>query len=388
MADKPFSIFKRGKYYYVQFKMPDGTFGTAKSSRQTTIGRAEKWAVEYLQAGHVAQKGSTTFESFTKNFFSWDEEWAKNKRLAGKRTSERDCLEKNSFLEAHIVPHLGSMRLQQLDKKTIMDFRNKLFYDLGFSGSTVNKALGMIRSILEAAEDRRLIQFVPKIERVAQRAEKEKGILTIEEARKVLTAQWEDRRAHILSLAAASTGMRLGELLGLRIKNFHGAYIEIAQSWNEHLNRLNDSTKTGRARNVVIPGAVREGLQELVDVNPWIAARGEEAFIFFSPDHAWRPAHGDYLVRCFYRAMEQVGISEEARQARNITFHSWRYFLNSLLINSKIPLQKVQSITGHLTDEMSQHYYALSIGEMEDVRQIQEGIFSIDKKSEGDIKIN
>ena len=71
--------------------------------------------------------------------------------------------------------------------------------------------------------------------------------------------------------------------------------------------------------------------------------------------------------------MTLIGITEKIRQTRNITFHSHRHFLNSLLINANIPVQKIQSITGHLTAEMTQHYYHLD--DMQDVQKVQERVF-------------
>ena len=67
-----------------------------------------------------------------------------------------------------------------------------------------------------------------------------------------------------------------------------------------------------------------------------------------------------------------AGISEEARKARNITFHSFRHWFNSILINAKVPLLKVQQLTGHSSVEMSANYFHLD--EMDDVRAIQEGM--------------
>ena len=130
----------------------------------------------------------------------------------------------------------------------------------------------------------------------------------------------------------------------------------------------------------------RREIDDLITENPWRAQRGEEAFIFYNDVSDHRPAHGDYMTRCLYWAIEEAGIPEEERKKRNITFHSWRYFLNSLLINAKIPLQKVQSVTGHLTAEMSQHYYAMNVDEMSDILQIQESI--LDESGEGRGTVN
>ena len=49
MTGKIFSLFKRGKFFYVQFKLPDSTYSTAKSTGQASRNAAERFAIEYLQ---------------------------------------------------------------------------------------------------------------------------------------------------------------------------------------------------------------------------------------------------------------------------------------------------------------------------------------------------
>lgn len=69
--EKQFSLHKRptspderekkraGKRYngvwYVQFKLPSGGFSTAKSTKQTSQGAAEAWAVEQIRTGNIPQ---------------------------------------------------------------------------------------------------------------------------------------------------------------------------------------------------------------------------------------------------------------------------------------------------------------------------------------------
>lgn len=385
-----FSLYRRSRkngkpVYYVQFKNPDGTYQTGKSTGCTTKRDAIKWAESYLaKNGTPAPGRKITFKEYSRDFFAWNGPWARDKRITGRRVSEQHCHEYTRILEKNVNPEIGHLTLTEITKPVLKAYRNMLFYEKGMSGSYTNKALGVIKFVLKAAAEDDLIQYVPYIERVSQRPEKTKGILSIEEARRVLEPSlWDDHRAYVMSLTAASTGMRQGELLGLRVKNFKGAYLEVTQSWNEHLKRLNESTKTGRARNIAIPGPVRDALQGLIDANPWTQEHGGEAFIFFNEVQQDRPTDGKYMAKLFYRAMAMAGIDEEERAARNITFHSWRYFLNSLLINSKIPLQKIQSITGHLTAEMSQHYYAMQVDDMGDVLEITEGLFSIEAPENG-----
>jgi len=50
-----------------------------------------------------------------------------------------------------IIPQFGNIRLTEIDRTTIENFRNKLFVE-GYAGHTINIALTVIKTILEKAE--------------------------------------------------------------------------------------------------------------------------------------------------------------------------------------------------------------------------------------------
>jgi len=223
-------------------------------------------------------------------------------------------------------------------------------------------------------EIKKIIRSVPlrEAQKIAVRAMK---FSTVEEVKELLEniSIWSDYRAYVASLLAASSGLRLGEILGLVISDYHpeGRYIHCRRSWDQYLRRLNPTTKTGRARNVFIPPSVITALDKLIALSP--NPKTSESFIFYADKSYIYPTEPKIITKAFFKAMEDIGISEKERRERNITFHSHRHFLNSLLVNANIPIQKIQSITGHLTAEMTQHYYHLD--DMRDVQQVQEGIF-------------
>jgi integrase len=72
---------------------------------------------------------------------------------------------------------------------------------------------------------------------------------------------------------------------------------------------------------------------------------------------------------------KKLELIKKERNEHNITFHSWRHFLNSMLINANIPDQKVKSMTGHSTNEMTEHYYHPD--EMKDVIMVQERLLAL-----------
>ncbi|MCB1318498.1 MAG: tyrosine-type recombinase/integrase, partial [Leptospiraceae bacterium] len=69
-----------------------------------------------------------------------------------------------------------------------------------------------------------------------------------------------------------------------------------------------------------------------------------------------------------------IGIGDRERRERNLSFHSWRHFANSLFVSKGIPLLEVQSLIGHSSVRMTNHYFHAQFN-TEAVRAAQESLF-------------
>lgn len=392
---KPFSIFKRGRVYYVQFKLPNNQWSIAKSTGKRTKAQAEAWAVEYLTVGKIVTKVST-FREYATDFFSWDGTWATDKRVRGLRLSPHHCQDCNRLLELHIFPVFGDKKLTSIDRAAIRNFRNQLFKQ-GYAGGSINKMLSVIKMVLESALEDSLIQFVPKIDRAADNP-KQRGVFTVDEVKQLFSVEWKSDDTHhehprdqfkgyAGNLLACSTGLRMSEIQALVLSDVHlsDGYIHVRRAWDK-VTGMKQTTKSGRARNILIPAAVITILRQLIEMNPF--PDNPDSFLFFADLNPEKPIEHKTLTRALYGAMRKIGIDEEERRRRNLSFHSHRHFFNSLLVNAKIPLQKIQSLTGHLTPEMTQLYYHNQIDDMSDVRAIQESLFETKTPDPGGDVIN
>ena len=88
------------------------------------------------------------------------------------------------------------------------------------------------------------------------------------------------------------------------------------------------------------------------------------------------PMEHNAIRQGFYRALAKKGIKEKERKERNITFHSWRHFLNSQLLAHGIPETKTRRIAGHITSAMTEHYAHFLVEDFADVLQITSGILT------------
>src|SRR3990172_12479830 len=232
---------KKGKpIYYAQFRTTTGSWSTAKSTGCTTRRAAEQFCEAYLRKKAYFLPGTTvTFLEFSKNFFSWEGDWATDKRMNGKRISRRHCIERNEILRNHVLLVFGPYNLTDIDRAQIKRFKLELYRN-SYSGSLINKCLYILRAILTAAEERELIKAVPTIERAAENP-RPKGILSIDEVNRLFSAPWGDFRGYVGNLLAASTGLRIGELQGLVIEDLHldDGYIIVRRSWDRCTGMLN-----------------------------------------------------------------------------------------------------------------------------------------------------
>ncbi|WP_169310050.1 tyrosine-type recombinase/integrase [Parasphaerochaeta coccoides] len=76
-------------------------------------------------------------------------------------------------------------------------------------------------------------------------------------------------------------------------------------------------------------------------------------------------------MRSLYRKMREIGITEEERQERGLSFHSWRHFFNTRLIASGVQRAVTRAVVGHESEKMTEHYLHLQPSDMETVMKVQ-----------------
>lgn len=203
---------------------------------------------------------------------------------------------------------------------------------------------------------------------------RERSILRIDEIIELfrnenLTRIWGGNHRHYtLNLLSASTGMRLGEVQALKIGKVHRDYVSVHWRWNRKYDL--GPPKRNSYRDIPIPSKTSLRLQEVIKSSPFTEA---EDFVFFG-ENRYTPISAEEIRRILYQAFENIGISREERKERNVNFHSWRYFYNSIM-RGKIHDSKLQRLTGHRTEEMTDHYTRFSISDFQDVLAIQEEYF-------------
>jgi len=314
-----------------------------------------------------AGPGSVLFEDFLLTFWNFKESPYVLERIRhGHRIGARHCYENERRVKHHWIGVFPGKRLAEITKAELKRFALALAEpEKELSASTVNRIMVAGTTALRWAFENELIPANPAegLERFAENPAK-RGILSSDEAAALFRLTWADERARVGSLVAASTGLRAGEVLALRLKDVGEDRLFIRHNWSDRDGGLK-SPKNGDEREVPLIPSVRAALMKLADSSPH--SHDPDQFIFYGM-LAHRPMDFHFLLDGLTEALVSLSVSDEgdgekredarvAWKARRVTFHSWRHFYAARM-SDRLDPDKVQRITGHRDREVFTRYAA------------------------------
>ena len=262
-------------------------------------------------------------------------------------------------IEKHLIPRLGQTPLQALAPHQLTAFyaelleRGRCDGKGGLSLQTVRIVHGVLSRALSDAVNTQLLERNP-VER-ARPPKRRTAEESTRKARRFWTA--EDVRTFLASITghpfraalhvAATTGLRRGELLGLRWEDVdtEEGRLRVEQTLVAPLGVLTFSqpkTRHGRrsvdldAETVALLRAHRkEQLEERLVFGP---AYEENGLVFRHPDG--RPIHPDVFSVAFKRAAKAAGLPP-------IRLHDLRHTHVALLAAAGVPAKVIQERVGH-----------------------------------------
>jgi len=383
---KPFQVFSR-KIARSRQRKPIVVFyyriwngsqrSSARSTGQTSRAAAESWVHEQLKAGSLSPRKNPTFKDYAAKWWLWDEcPYVTGKRARGRRIGRSYVEACRGYLDRHVMPYLGHLRISEISPKRIehmvMDLRKKeTKRGTPLSTITINQVLASLKIIFhEGVRLGDLAEDPSKTIEPLEEIPRERSFLTPQEIRKLFNPRsvrrvWDgDRRNYTLNLLAASTGMRLGEIQGLQVQHVNKGFIKVEHGWTRF--GLGEP-KRGSKRVIPLPSRTRACLRELMTLSPY---QDPEDLVFWGSERR-RPIAQTFVLDHLYQAFTKIGILEAERAKRNINFHSWRHFFNTFL-RGKVPDAKLQALTGHRTQEMTDNYTHFRPEDFKDVLEIQE----------------
>ena len=314
---------------------------------------------------------SMTFEEFASPWWSWDTcPYVLARRAAGteKHPGIKQSYVKSCYLwtKNYLIPYFGKYKLTDITVDMINTFWQVLKDKHNLAPKTINNIRSVFIVMMKEAVKKELIERNPVEMTIARTVDKKKQeLLTDEECAKLFDIDriqelWNDRIVYyVYSLVAGLTGLRAGELLALTINEVKHNKIIVKRSYNESYGM--STTKTSEEREVPITAEIYRYLYVA-----WQSHPNDENDYIFSFDGK-KPMNEGRARAAFYKAMEKIGISEEERLRRGITFHSWRHKFttdSSMLLRytDLNPEKDLSSQIQEIQDEKSRRIIGMNAG--------------------------
>ena len=301
-------------------------------------------ALREKQQGTLIEVSQQTVEQY---LWHWLVHMAKDRLRP--RTYERY----EQYVRLHLIPVLGKVKLQALSPQHIQIWKAKKLKE-GLSPTTV-KTMHMVlyKALSDAIKLELVTRNVCEMVSPPRQTHKELTVLTDEQARRFLEAV-VGQPDEALFMVAIATGMRRGELLGLKWQdiNFEERILRVRRTLNRvptvlgkgagMLVESEPKTKQSR-RSIVLPAFALEALQRQKQLQTEWKHYAEDAweeheYVFTTP--LGRYIHPNTLYRRFKVLLKQAGLPD-------LRFHDLRHSVASSLLSHGVHPKVVQEILGH-----------------------------------------
>ncbi|OFX14618.1 MAG: hypothetical protein A2Z18_09770 [Armatimonadetes bacterium RBG_16_58_9] len=344
------SVFKRGRHWQIRFDAP-GPDGRGRQKQQSCGDMTKKQAEALLHRRMEEVRSGSYVDSSDQSFGDYLIQWLDCVAPTIAETTWRnyDCNIRN-----HVIPVLGSIRLQAVNPMTLQSFYDKLGRS-ALSAKTVRNIHGIIHRSLEQAVRVHMIQSNPAEYLQLPRAiSPEIKTVSPTAIRRILDAA-EGTHYHAPILIAAATGMRMGEVLGLQWTDFQPgdpsfdgrdqeipATLTVRRSLAQIPGRVFiKETKTRRSRVVAIPPILRDRL---------IKEQRFSNSIFICAHRSGKRLTPHALDGGFRRICQRLGIEA--------TMHGLRHTWATEQLAAGAPINVVSEALGHSTPQTTLRVYA------------------------------
>ena len=252
-----------------------------------------------------AGPGQKTLITFLKEFWDYGySPYIRDKLAHGHKITRRYCHEALLIIAKHWEPHFDKKQLNTISRQNLRDFSLVLKEKKDLAAKSVNNILLQGTTALKWAYTENLIPQDPSagLTRFSGGTVR-RDILTEAETETLFRVKWQDRRAYIGCLLAATSGMRSGEIRAIRQGDIGEVVLDVSHSWSDFEGLK--TPKNGEPRRVPLLPEIRGLLLELLAENPHAENTNPAAnpFVFYSEKED-RPYSGDLLRKGLVRAIK------------------------------------------------------------------------------------
>ncbi|MHB8858954.1 MAG: tyrosine-type recombinase/integrase [Thermoleophilia bacterium] len=258
------------------------------------------------------------------------------------------------LIRIHIKPEIGKVKMAKLSPQQIQSLLNKKLKG-GLSPRRCEYIYAVLHRALGQGERLELISRNPARLVCPPRPKKKAAkFLSIDEAQSLLRAA-EGDRMEVLLLVALSTGLRRGELLGLRWEDIDlvGGTLKVRHSLQRG-GILAEPKSAAGLRTIVLPNVTKKALKRhrkrqvqdrLLAGSRW----QERGFVFTSI--IGTPLCGDNVYKRYRGLLEKAGLP-------GIPFHSLRHTACSFLAAQGVHPAIAMDVMGHSQVSLTLNVYS------------------------------
>lgn len=342
---------KRGVHYAVIYEGTNPLTGRERRRWHRCNDRteAERLAQEL---GEAHRRRHRSGSSMTLGDFLLGHWLPEREGTVGRATHARDV----KAIEHYLVPHLGDTPLRKLRPEHIRSLYQRLLIAGGrrggpLSAKTVTNLHRLLHPALRDAVERGLLPANPAAgvrppdPRRHPSDRRQAKSWTATELGAFIAGTADSQHSMLFRLTAA-TGMRRGEILGLRWDDvrFDTSRLEITQaliSIDYQLVFTRLKTRTSRRNVTLDPDTLAQLAHWRHEQATQLNAAGvtnEHGLVFTRPDG--KPIHPHTVSQAFDRAQRPLPVSP-------IRFHDLRHTHASLLLRDRVPIKVVSERLGH-----------------------------------------
>lgn len=323
----------------------------------------------------IAQYNKGVYVEPSKMFYSdFLNQWLEDKKRNVQQSTYKSYV---ILVNKHISPKLGHVILSELKPLTIQDFYNNLFNEKGLSGSSVQKIHTLVKDSLKKAVKWELLHKNPADAVDRPKSERhEVEVWNVEEINRFLKFAESDP-LYIAFHIAISTGMRQGEILGLRWQDidFNKKILMVRQTLLHDGKHLKSGTKSKAGlRTISLPAdtVIKLKKHHKQVINEKLFAED----IYKDNDlvictKLGTPINPSNLTRTFQRLIERS-------QVKLIRFHDLRHTHATILLSQNINPKIVSERLGHADVRITLNTYShlLPNMQLEAAEKINQALFN------------
>ena len=270
------------------------------------------------------------------------------------------------LLELHIVPAFADRPIGSITPLDVQTWLADRKANSKLAPNTLAKAYKILRAIMESAVDAELIARSPcRVKGAATERASEMRAATPDEVAAI--AEVVEERWRALILLAAYSGLRWGELGGLRRRNVDllHRHVQVTRQLTEIRGQLGFSTPKTAAgtRTVTLPAMIVEVLDQHLGA---YGQPGADGLVFVNPDGSLLRRE-NFRQRVWLPACRAAGVE-------SLRFHDLRHTGATLAAASGAPLRAIMHRLGHASAAAAIRYQHIVAGQDDAIAEYLDGV--------------